>query len=88
MREWSTARQHVQGLKATDPRGAERLDKDITAVSLDFSYASVYAVSFVVGYHFLALVAANFVFCAAYVFVILFLISCFNWNSLRGDISP
>lgn len=31
MREWSTARQHVQGLKATDPRGAERLDKDITA---------------------------------------------------------
>jgi len=34
-REWSVARQHVQSLRATDPRGAERLNKDITAVSLD-----------------------------------------------------
>jgi len=33
MREWTAARQHVQTLKATDPRGAERLNKEITAVS-------------------------------------------------------
>jgi len=32
MREWSVARQHVQTMNATDPRGAERLNKDITEV--------------------------------------------------------
>lgn len=36
MREWTVARQHVQKLKASDPRGAARLDKDITAVSFKF----------------------------------------------------
>jgi len=51
MREWSAARQHVQNLKAADPRGAERLNKDITAVSLGFCYVS----AFVVGYRFLYL---------------------------------
>jgi len=36
MREWRAARQHVQNMKETDPRGAERLNKEITAVSLVF----------------------------------------------------
>jgi len=42
MREWSAARQHVQSMKATDPRGAERLNKDITEVRC-FNFCSICA---------------------------------------------
>jgi len=44
MRDWSAARHHVQKMKATDSRGAERMNKEITAVSLDICYLSVDAV--------------------------------------------
>ena len=33
MKEWAEARQHVQDLKSVDPKGAEKLNKEITAVS-------------------------------------------------------
>ena len=32
MKEWASARQRVQELKAQDPKGAETLNKDITHV--------------------------------------------------------
>jgi len=46
MREWSAARHHVQSLKATDPRGAERLNREITAVTFNlFGCLLVFRVS-------------------------------------------
>jgi len=35
MKEWAEARQHVQDLKSVDPKGAEKLNKEITAVRVD-----------------------------------------------------
>ena len=64
MREWSAARQHVQSMKATDPRGAERLNKNITAVGLDISgmnistlyVTSPFVVSYVISRYFITVV--------------------------------
>ena len=33
MKEWAEARQRVLEMKAVDPKGAEKLNKEITAVS-------------------------------------------------------
>jgi len=33
MKDWASARQRVQDLKAVDPRGSEKLNKEITGVS-------------------------------------------------------
>jgi len=64
MRDWSAARQHVQKLKASDPRGAERLDKDITAVSLVISDISLGLCCYVfVSHYFFYLFAILFFLC-------------------------
>lgn len=34
MKEWAAARQRVQEMKSTDSKAAEKLNKEITAVSL------------------------------------------------------
>jgi hypothetical protein len=34
MKEWATARQHVLDMKTRDPKAAEKLDKEITMVSV------------------------------------------------------
>ena len=34
MKEWASARQHVQELKSQDPKAAEDLNREITFVSL------------------------------------------------------
>ena len=34
MKEWAEARQRVQEMKVVDPKGAEKLNKEITAVSI------------------------------------------------------
>ena len=33
MKEWAAARQRVQEMKASDPKAAEKLNREITAVS-------------------------------------------------------
>ena len=38
MKEWADARQRVQELKEVDPKAADKLNKEITAVSLRILY--------------------------------------------------
>ena len=33
MKEWAAARQHVHDMKLTDPKGSDKLNKEITGVS-------------------------------------------------------
>ena len=35
MKDWANARQRVQDMKARDPKGSEKLNKEITSVSFD-----------------------------------------------------
>ncbi len=34
MKEWAAARKRVQDMKATDPRAADKLNREITVVSI------------------------------------------------------
>lgn len=38
MKEWTAARQHVEELKKTNPKGAEKLESEVTEVCIKNTY--------------------------------------------------
>ena len=46
MKDWASARQRVQDLKAVDPRGSEKLNKEITGVSKHCKCLFLYTINF------------------------------------------